>query len=153
MAWVAFHLWKQGQMDAAAQPGAPIDFDAAGLEILLLTTAGGAPPLATTQDIADLLAGSPAEVTGTNYARKPLSGNDITLSTGVVTLDASDPAAYAQSASGFSDAKYSVLYKNVGSVDANSPVVALETFTSAVGNTTGSLTLQFSSSSGIFTFT
>lgn len=151
MAWVAFNLWKLSQLDAAATQGAPVDFDTDTFGVLLLTTAGGAPPANTSQDVADVLAGSPAEVTGSNYARKALTSPDATNSSGTITVDASDPAAYAQHASGFSDAKYAVYYKNASSVDANSPVIALETFTSALGNKTGSLTLQLSAS-GIFTF-
>jgi hypothetical protein len=152
MAWEAFELWKLGQMDSNAQPNAPVDFDTDTFGILLLTTAGGKPAIDTTDDVALMLsAASVAEVTGSEYARKPLASPDAVNSGGTITMDASDPAAYAQSGSGFSDAKYAVYYKNVSSVDANSPVIAIETFTSALGNKTGSLTLQLSAA-GIFTF-
>jgi hypothetical protein len=152
MAWEAFSLWKLGQLDHSAQPGAPVDFDTDTFGIMLLTTAGGAPNLNTIDDVAAMLSsGSVAEVTGTGYDRKPLASPDAVNSSGTITVDASDPAAYAQQPSGFSDAKYAVYYKNASSVDANSPVIAIEEFTSALGNITGSLTLQLSAS-GIFTF-
>jgi hypothetical protein len=151
MAWVAFHLWKQGQLDHAAQPSAPVDFDTDTFGILLLDSTG-APPLDTTQDVLDMLAGSPAEITETNYARKALSSPDATLSAGTVTFDASLTAVYAQSASGFDNATYAVLYKNASASDGNSPVIAVETFSPPVGNIAGSLTIELSSTSGVFTF-
>lgn len=153
MAWVAFHRWKQGQLDGNAAPGTPVDFDAASaLGILLLTSAvDPASHVATWQDVTEMLStASVAEVTGSNYARKTLTGNDATLSTGTVTVDASDPAAYSQHASGFSDALYAILY-GVDASDASAPVIAYYDFGANKGNVTGDLTLQFSAS-GIFTF-
>ena len=149
MAWVAYHLWKQGQLDQAAQPGAPVDFDSDDIQILLVDSSN-APSAAADQDVADAIAGSPAtEVTGSNYARKALAGEAITLSGGTVTFDASDPAAYSQHASGFSDARYAVLFADKGA-DASSPLIAYYDFGANKGNKTGTLTLQFDAS-GIFT--
>jgi hypothetical protein len=153
MAWVAFHKWKQGQLDSNAQPGAPVDFDgASALEILLLTSAvDPASHVSSWDDVTAMLStASVAEVTGSNYARKVLSGNDVTLSGGTVTVDASDPAAYSQHASGFSDARYAIL-TGADASDASTPVIAYYDFGANKGNVTGSLTLQFSAS-GIFTF-
>ncbi len=152
MAWVAFGLWKQGQLDSAAQQSAPVDFDlASGLEIRLLTSAiDPAGKISSWGDMIDVLStASVAEVTGSNYAAKVLAGNDATLSAGTVTVDASDPAAYAQHASGFSNARYAIL--TGAGVDASTPVIAYYDFGANKGNKTGSLTLQFSAA-GIFTF-
>jgi len=153
MAWVAFHKWKQGTLDGSAAPNVPVDFDAASaLGILLLTSAvNPASHVATWQDVTEMLStASVAEVTGSDYARKPLSGNDATLSAGTVTVDASDPAAYSQNASGFSDARYAILYGKDAS-DASAPVIAYYDLGANKGNVTGTLTLQFSAA-GIFTF-
>jgi len=153
MAWVAFHKWKQGQLDLSAVPGGAVDFDAAsGLQLLLLTSAiDPASHVATWQDITEMLStASVAEVAGSNYARKTLAGNDVTVSAGTVTVDASDPAAYSQHASGFNDARYAILAKKDAS-DASAVVVAYYDLGANKGNVTGALSLQFSTD-GIFTF-
>ena len=149
MAWVAFHKWKQGQLDSSSQPNAPVDFNNDDMRILLLKSTATI-TVATNQDVADVIASS-GEVAGSNYARKALSGEAITLSTGTVTFDASDPASYSQHASGFTDARYAVLYKHNAS-DASAPVVAYYDFGQNYGNQAGSLTLQFDAN-GIFTLT
>jgi len=148
MAWVAFHKWKQGQLDGASQPNAPVDFNTDDIRLLLVKSTA-APTVATDEDVADIVAAS-GEVTGTNYARKTLTGEAITLSAGTITFDASDPSAYSQSSSGFNDARYAVLYK-YNAADASAPVIAYYDFGSNKGNVSGTLTLQFSAS-GIFTF-
>jgi len=145
MAWVAFAKFLESQFSAT--PKAAINFDSGDIRLLLLTDAA-VPPQAT-EDVADLLAGSPVEVTGSNYARKDLSGVALTLSSVTITFDASDPAAYAQHASGFSDARYAVLYL-FNSADASTAVIAYYDLGANKSNVTGSLTLQFSAA-GVFT--
>ena len=139
-------------MDAAAQPGAPVDFDTNTIQILLLTSAvNPASSVATWQDVAEMLStASVAEVTGSNYARKTLSSTDVTLSSGTITVDGSDPTAYSQHASGFSDARYAILHKDA-SADASAPLIAYYDLGANKGNTTGNLTLQLSAA-GLFTF-
>lgn len=150
MAWVAFHLFKQGQMDSSSQPGAPIDFNGDDLRIMLITSAvNPASHVATWDDVAHVTTDA-TEVTGTNYARKALAGESVTLSTGTVTIDASDPSAYSQSSSGFNNARWAILYKYNAS-DASAPVIAYYDLGSNRGNVSGTLTLQFSAA-GIFTF-
>jgi len=150
MAWVMFHQFKLGQLDNSANHG-QIDFDAASaLQIILLTSAANpASYVATWDDVTAMLADA-TEVSGTNYARKTLSGNDATPSSGTITVDASDPSAYSQSASGFNNARYAILAAT--GADASAGLVAYYDFGSNKGNTTGNLTLQFSSA-GIFTLT
>jgi hypothetical protein len=135
-------------------PGAPVDFNVASnnLGILLLTdVVDPASHVATWEDIDEMLStASVAEVTGTNYARKQLSGEAVTLSAGTVKIDASDPSAYSQHGSGFSDALYAILYKHNAS-DASAGVIAYYDFGANKGNVTGDLSLEFSAA-GIFTF-
>lgn len=152
MAWVAFHKWKMGQLDDSAVPGGAVDFDgASALQLILITSAiNPASHVASWDDVAAMLStASVAEVTGSNYARKTLAGNDATLSAGTVTVDASDPAAYSQHASGFADARYVILAAKDAS-DASACVIAYYDLGANKGNTTGTLTLQFSAA-GIFT--
>lgn len=152
MAWVLFHKFKQGQFDGSAQPNAPIDFDAASaLQLMMITSAvNPASHVSTWQDVTEMLStASVAEVSGSGYARRTLTGNDITLSSGTITLDASDPSAFAQDASGFNDARYAILANKQAS-DASAPLVAYYAFGSNQSNVSGALTLQFSAS-GIFT--
>lgn len=148
MAWVMFHKFKEGQLDGAAQPNAPIDFEgsAVDLRILLLSAE---PNVATAQDVADVVA-SAAEVTESGYARKQVTSASVTLASGTVTVDGSSGnLTYSQDASGFEDARYAVLYKHDAS-DASAPVICYNDFGTNQNNTSGDLTLQFSSA-GIFT--
>ena len=151
MAWVFFHRFKLGQLDAAGQPGAPVDFDTDSVRILLITSAvNPASHVATWQDVTEMLStASVAEVSGTNYARKTLSSVDATLSAGTITVDGSDPSVYSQSGSGFSDARYAILYKYNAS-DASAGVIAYYDLGSNKGNVSGDLTLQLSAA-GLFT--
>lgn len=152
MAWVAFHKFKQGQMDSSSQPGAPIDFNGDDIRILLITSAvNPASHVATWDDVTAMLStASVAEVSGTNYARKALAGESVTLSAGTIIIDASDPSAYSQSSSGFNNARYAILYKYNAS-DASAGVIAYYDLGSNRGNISGTLTLQLSAA-GIFTF-
>jgi hypothetical protein len=144
MAWVMYDLFLQGQHDSSSQPGAPIDFNAASPPmVLLLVDSTNAPARATDADIADAIAGS-TEVTGTNYARKTLSSVTVVLSSNTVTIGASDPAAYAQSSAGFSDARYAIIAVDPGA-DASSPLVCYADLAANKNNKSGSLTLQLSS--------
>lgn len=153
MAWVMYREFKVSQLDGTS-PNTPIDFDTDKIHLLLLDS--GSTIDQTDEDVADIIAGaSDSEVSGTNYARKVISSVTVTSSAGTVTVDGSDPSAYAQSGSGFSDAKYAILYKGThlspaSDVLASCPVIASYTFSANQNNKSGSLTLQFSAA-GIFT--
>jgi len=146
MAWVVFGSFIESQFSAS--PFSAVNFDSGDVRLLLLTSAA-APVAATNEDVGDLLAGSAAEVSGSNYARKDLSGVAFTLSSVTGTFDASDPATYSQHASGFSDARYAVLYIQNAS-DASAQVIAYYDLGANKGNVSGDLTLEFSAA-GIFT--
>ena len=102
-------------------------------------------------DVADIIAGaSDSEVSGTNYARKSITSVDAVLSGNNVDVNCTmSSPSYAVDGSGFNDAKHAILYK-FDTNDDSSPVIAYNTFTSNLNNTSVSLTLQFSSSN-IFT--
>ena len=149
MAWVFYKNFKLGQLDSAIHASAPIDFDTDTIRLMLLDD--GSTIDQTDIDVADIIAGaSDTEVTGTNYARKSITSVDAVLSGNNVDVNTTmSSPSFAVHTSGFNDAKHAVLYKFVAA-DASSPVIAYNTFTSNLNNTSGSLTLQFSSSN-IFT--
>ena len=139
-------------MHQASLPGGPVDFEG-DLRLKLLTSAvDPASHVATWEDVTQMIStASVAEVSGSNYAVKALSGEAVTLSGGTVTIDAADTGlSYAQSASGFSDALYAILYEHNASA-ASAGLIAYYDFGANKGNTTGKLTLTFSAL-GIFTF-
>lgn len=155
MAWVMYRNFKNGQLagnDIHAEY--PVDFGTGGNTIGLLLLVAGSTIDQADVDVADVIAGgSDAEPTETNYARKEITSIvDGVVSTNnvAITTTMSDPT-YAQSAGGFGDAKYAVLYKSnhasIGSeTDASCPVIASYTFDSSVGNIAGALSLDFTSS-------
>lgn len=153
MAWVAFHKFKEGQMDGGATgKNLPVDFEG-DLRLMLLDSGfDPASSVAAWIDVAQMLAVSGcSEVSGTNYARKALDGEAVTVSAGTIKIDAADTGlSYAQSGTGFSDALYAILYEHDAS-DASADVIAYYDFDANKGNKTGKLTLTFSAA-GIFTF-
>ena len=149
MAWVFYKNFKLGQLDSAIHANAPVDFDTDTIRLMLLDS--GSTIDQEDVDVADIIAGaSDTEVTGTNYARKSITSVDAVLSGNNVDVNTTmSSPSFAVHASGFNDAKHAVLYK-FSTNDASSPIIAYNTFTSNLNNTSGSLTLQFSSSN-IFT--
>jgi hypothetical protein len=92
------------------------------------------------------------EVSGTNYSAggNTLATPTVTLSgAGLVTVDASDPAAWSQSGTGFSNARYAVIYVSTG-VSSTSDLIGYASFGSDVGNVSGDLTVTVNAS-GLFT--
>lgn len=95
-----------------------------------------------------LFSGYTTEVTGTNYTAGGLSvsaGQSCLLASGVVTFTTSTAITWAQSATGFSTARYAVIYDSV-----TSKLIAWGDLGSAVGNVAGSLTITLDAS-GIWT--
>lgn len=93
------------------------------------------------------------EVTGTNYTAlgNAIANVLVTLSgAGLVTFDSDDPAAWAQSASGFTTGRRFVLLRDTG-VSTTSDVIAYTDAEAAdFGNVAGPLTFQISAT-GIYT--
>ena len=86
------------------------------------------------------------EVTGTNYttvgnlcATPLFTGPD---GAGLLTFDATDPDAWAQHASGFTDARYAVLLLDTGTA-GTSRLVAVEDMTTDRGNVAGPFSIEF----------
>jgi hypothetical protein len=140
MAWVPYVKWKAAQFSSTS-----VDFTTDTLNILLLDSSY---TYSTAHDFRDDLSTATQEVAGTNYATKTIATPTVTSTASTVTIDASDPSAYSYHASGFSNARYAILYKDTGSA-ATSALIAYYDFTTDKGNDAGTLTLQLDSS-GIF---
>lgn len=84
------------------------------------------------------------EVSGTNYTAggNQCSTGVVSLSgAGVVTLDFNDPAAWAESGSGFSNAQRVIIYQDSGVAGTSQLIAYSNLITPAVGNVSGSLTV------------
>ena len=147
MAWVFYDSFKKQLFTLDNS----VDFDdntTTTVKVALVTSTY-VPDTALHQFFSDVSAN---EVSGTNYTA---GGNEaatktVTVASGTVTVDAADPATWAQSATGFSNARYAILYKDTGTT-TTSPLIAYHDFGSDVGNTTGDLTVSFDATNGVFT--
>jgi len=144
MAWVIYPAMKEAMLDTSAAN--EVDFEGDDIRLMLVTSAFA---YSAAHDFVDDIVAN--EVSGTNYARKALASEAVTLSTATVTFDAADTGlTYSQSSAGFSDARTAVLYRHVSSSDSANALIAYNTFSANQNNVSGDLTLQFSAS-GIFT--
>lgn len=142
MASVAkFNSFLKNQFNGTAV----VDFDTDTIKVMLTTSTYV--PSASTHDFKDDVTN---EVTGTNYTAggTAVGTKTLTESAGVVTFDGAD-ITWTQSATGFANARYAVIYKDTG-VAATSPLIGFIDFTADKGNTSGDLTLQFAAT-GVFT--
>lgn len=146
MAWVFYGNYIQDLVNQDTE----VDWDdnaTTTVKMALLTSAYT--PAVDTHDFWDDVSAN--EVSGTNYTAGGNAVGNKTASapsSGVVTVDADDPATWAESGTGFSNARYAILYKDTGT-PATSVLVAYYDLGSDQGNTTGDLTLSFNTS--IFT--
>lgn len=136
MAWVPYDLYKKALLNQSST----FDHDGDTFKIMLLDN-GHALNRAAHDFVSDVVAD---EVTGTNYARLTLTSPAVTGPVAnVITWDATEPATphWAQSGTGFTDARYAVLFKFV-TVDADSPIIAYHDFVTDKGNVTGDLSIE-----------
>lgn len=110
-------------------------------------------PNQNTHDFYDDLVPATNEVTGTNYTPRGNTCATITWTldgAGLITLDAADPAAWAQSASGFTLGRRAILYYDTG-VNATSTLVAYsDDFGADVSNVPAIFSVAFDAA-GIYT--
>lgn len=143
MAWVIYPKAKESMLDASL--GNAVDYEGDDIRLMLLTSVFA---YNASHDYVDDIVAN--EVSGTNYARKVLSSEAVTLSSATVTFDAADTGlTYSQSSTGFNNARTAALYKFHAS-DSAAALIAYNTFSANQNNVSGDLTLQFSAS-GIFT--
>lgn len=120
------------------------------LKMMLVT--GTYTPNQNTHDFRDDLGAT--EVSGTNYVA---GGNTLATVTvnldgsGNITIDANDPATWAQSASGFSNARRAIIYIARGGASSADELVAYSNdFGADLGNVAANLDITLSAS-GIIT--
>lgn len=93
------------------------------------------------------------EVTGTNYTARGNACATITWTldgAGLITFDAADPAAWAQSASGFTLARRAILYYDTAVNTTSTLVGYSDDFGADVSNVSGIVTIAFDVA-GIYT--
>jgi hypothetical protein len=120
---------------------AVIDFDTDVIKVML-TTVAYVPNIANHVYAISVT----SEVVGTNYTT---GGSQLTAPTlqenlGVVTFDAND-VDWLVSLSGFTDARFAVLYKDTG-LPSSSPLIGYIDLGSNVGNTITTLSLRWAAS-------
>lgn len=133
--WVAYDSAKTRQWNGNA-----LDFDTGStLKVALVTSSYT--PNQTTHDFWDDAQAN--EVSGTNYAAGGVALGTKAVSTAVhVTTFSAADVTWTQHASGFSTARYAILYNDTGTA-STSALVAYADLTVNRGNVTGDLTLQF----------
>ena len=138
MAWKPFDNFMLKQWDGNA-----IDMNvASALKIAMLTVAY-VPNQATDALFSAIVAN---EISGTNYTAggTVLGNNTIVLAAGIVTFDGDD-MTFAQSGSGFTNARIAVVYEV-----SSSKLIAFADFGADKGNVTGDLVLEMDAA-GILT--
>lgn len=138
---VKFNLGTRNQFNG----NAVVDWDTDIIKVALVTNTYV--PNAATHEFFSSITN---EVTGTNYTAGGATIGSVTVNeaAGVTTVDGAD-VSWAQSAGGFADARYAIIYKDTG-VAATSPLFGYIDFVSDKGNVPGDLTIQWNVD-GIFT--
>ena len=137
MAWVVYDNFLLNSHNSSTA----IDLSTSGDTIKVALVTSSYTPAAATHDYWN--DASANEVSGTNYTAggATLGSKTLTLSAGTVTFDAAD-TTWSQSGSGFSNARYVILYKDTG-VGSTSPLIAYHDMTTDKGNVSGDLTLEY----------
>lgn len=123
-----------------------VDFDTDTIKVMLVTNSYV--PSATGHACKNSVTN---EVTGSNYTAGgiTLSSLTLTLSGATATFDAAD-VTWSQHASGFSNARHAVIYKDTGTA-ATSTLIGWCDFGADKGNVSGDLILNFNAA-GILTW-
>lgn len=148
MAWTMHDYFKQFQLNGGGTTASRfVDFDADTIKFMILNSA--VVPTATYAHVEDL---DTNEVSGNPYTAGGETADSVTVSApsaGVITVDCADEVISQDTASGFSDGRYILLYKDTGNA-STSPIIASIDAGSTFGNVAGDLTLQ-PAAAGLFT--
>jgi len=143
-AWNLLDIFRRKQIHGEGQ----IDIDTVTVKCMLVTATYT--PNQNTHDFKDDVTN---EVTGTNYTAGGNTVASVTVTVdgaGLVTVDGADPAAWAESGTGFTNARRAVLYRDSG-VAATSELIAYsDDFGADKGNVGSSFQIQLAAA-GIFT--
>lgn len=138
-------ITKYESWNLKALNGEPIDWDTDTIKVMLVTNTyvPNADTHVYKSDITN-------EVSGSNYTAGgvTLTTPSVSEASGTTTVDFDD-ATWLQHATGFSNARYAIIYKDTG-VAATSVLMGYINMTSDRGNVNGDLTLQWAGT-GVFT--
>lgn len=138
--FIAYHKFKESQIKGPA-----IDFDTDDIRIALVKNTY-VPDAALHSTFANVSAN---EVSGSNYAAggAVIQNKTVTLAAGVVKFDGDD-ITWGVNLSGFTDARYAILYSKT-----SNQLVGVLDLGQNYGNSAGDFTLRFDATGGIFTLT
>lgn len=120
-----------------------VDFDTDPFKCMLVRAGAGIPSTSKTgvQFVSAVTAGN-AEVSGGTYARQTLTTITFAFGAGDDVDWGFDPITFAQDAgAGPTDARYAVIFKDVGGADASRVVICVIDLNATVSLVTGSLVL------------
>lgn len=142
MTFTFFDSYKQSMLNGTNT----VDLDGDTLKVMLVTSAFT--PATTTQDFIDDISAN--EVSGDNYTAggDVLGSPDVSTAAGTSTFDSAD-FQWLEGGTGFTDARYWVLYKDTGT-PATSPLIGYEDMVTDQSNDSGNFDLTINVS-GIFT--
>lgn len=144
-AWNLYDIFRRKQIHGEGA----IDLDTVTIKCAFVTS--GYTPNQNTHDFWN--DASASEVSGSNYTAggNTVGGITVTLSgAGLVTVDGNDPATWTQHASGFSNARRAILYRDTGTGTTSELIAYSDDFGADKGNVGGDLTIAFDAA-GIFT--
>lgn len=142
--WTVFDNFHFGVLTGAFT----LDWSVDTIKVALITSAVA--PAEATHDFWNDLSANEVSASGTGYTAggQALASKTEALTSGVTKLGAADPTGYAQNASGFTSARYAILYKDTG-VGSTSPLIAFADLGSNVGNVAGALTFDFDTTNNV----
>lgn len=136
---IDYHNFLLGQMSGVAN--GVVDFDTDAIKVALATNSYV--PNAATHDFFDDVTN---EVTGGNYTAggATLASKTVSLNAGVVTFDAAD-VTFAASGTGFTNARYAIVYRSTG-VASTSRLIVAYNLGGDVGNSVADFVLVWNAS-------
>lgn len=122
--------------------GTVVDFDTDTFKAMLVVAGAGIPVTSKTgvQFVSGVTSGN-AEVTGGSYARITLTTLTLAFGAGDDVDWGFDPITFPQDAAGPTNARYAVIFKEVGGADSARVVVAVIDLNATVSLQTGALVL------------
>lgn len=140
-AFQKFHKFVKAQFNGDH----PVDFDTDTIKVALVSSAYTPVPQ-THEFFSDIT----AEVTGGNYTSggSVLANKTLEVDAGGTVRFTADNTTWSASGTGFTTARYAILYKSTGT-SATSPVIAYLDLGQNYGNAAGDFSLRYDSVNGI----
>lgn len=147
MAWVIYDKFKQLQLGISG--GTPVNLATDTIKCMLVTSSY-TPTIASDQFASTPQANEVSTGTAYSAGGPTISGESVSApSSDTVTFSCSNIAIAQDASTGFTTARYAVLYKSTGTM-STSPLIAYADLGGNKSNQGGSLTLQIDAA-GVFT--